>query len=69
MRFPGVLRRASCRGFGDHAGSVGEVESRRDLAGRQYVVASHVRTAESARAVWWVLAGTDDESSALSKLF
>ena len=41
------------------------MESRGNSAGGKYAAAPPVRTSEPARAVWWLLAGKDDEDSTL----
>lgn len=41
------------------------MEPRGYPAGGQYAAAPPVRSPESARAVWWILAGTNDEDSPL----
>lgn len=39
------------------------MEPRGNSAGGQYAAAPPVRSSESARPVWWILAGTNDEDS------
>ena len=41
------------------------MESRGNSAGGKYAAAPPVRPSESARAVWWLLAGKNDEDSTL----
>lgn len=63
MRVPGIHRRVAAGRCGDHAGAVEQVESRRDIAGRQHAASPSLWPSQQAGALWRLLDGSNDEDS------